>query len=259
MRFSLCCCALAVSLVAVAGCGANAGTGAAQQPGTGSGGATSPMAGDTPAAGGDGAGGATNPDCTRATKVTIVEKASAGMGDTYSFSPGKVTIKRGGYLAITNRSDEVHALVSTPDAGIVTSAIDKKERQVIQFPQAGTFTVQSANAAHRAVLQLTVSGDSGCGAPAQSLAITEVTAAAGDQYSFTPKALTVAPAANFTVVNKSDATHTIRCTPDAGGNRDNSTLDKGESQVLAFDKPGAYSCASTQHPAAKVTITVAQS
>jgi len=190
-------------------------------------------------------------DCTKATKVAIVEKSS-GTDDTYSFSPSKLTIQRGGFLAVTNKSDAVHALVSEPDAGIVSSVIDLKERQVIQFPETGTFTVQSAAAAHRAVLRVTVSGESGCGAPKPTLAITEATGG----YSFTPAKLTVTATENFTVVNESGATQTVICTPDPGGNGDNSRLDEGETQVLAIDKPGRYTCTSIQHRAAKVTIAV---
>ena len=193
-------------------------------------------------------------DCTKATKVAIVEKSS-GSGDTYSFSPSKLTIQRGGFLAVTNKSDAVHALVSKPDAGIVSSVIDLKERQVIQFPEAGTFTVQSAAAARRAVLRVTVSGESGCGAPKPTLAITEAAGGTGG-YSFTPAKLTVTATENFTVVNESDAAQTVICTPDPGGNGDNSRLDEGETQVLAIDEPGRYTCTSVQHRAAKVTITV---
>jgi plastocyanin len=192
------------------------------------------------------AGGA---DCTQATKVKIAEKASPGAGDTYSFSPSKLTIQRGGFLAITNKSDEVHALISKPNAGIVSSVLDLKERQVIQFPKAGTFTVESAAAAHRAVLRVTVSGESGCGAPKPTLTIT-------DRYSFTPARVSLAATENFAVVNESGATQTVSCTPDPGGNRDNSRLDQGETQLLAIDKPGRYICRSLQHPSAKVTIKV---
>jgi plastocyanin len=193
--------------------------------------------------------GGTNSDCTKADKVAIVESASGDAGHRYSFSPGSLTIQRGGFLAITNKSDEVHALVSKPDAGIVTSILDLDERQVVQFPVSGTFTVQSAAAAHRAVLHVTVSGESGCGSPKPTLTVT-------DGYSFAPKRLTVVATQNFTVVNKSGAPQTVICTPDSGGNRDHSRLDKGETQILAIDKPGRYTCASIQHPGVRATVTV---
>jgi plastocyanin len=191
----------------------------------------------------------TNSDCTKADKVAIVESASGGTGHRYSFSPGSLTIQRGGFLAITNRSDKVHALVSKPDAGIVSSILDLDERQVVQFPVAGTFTVQSAAAAHRAVLHVTVSGESGCGVPKPTLTVTD-----GD--SFAPTQLSVLATQNFTVVNKSGGPQTVICTPDPGGNKDHSRLDKGETQILAIDKPGRYTCTSIQHPGARAIVTV---
>jgi plastocyanin len=184
--------------------------------------------------------------------VAIVAAAS-GAGDSYKFSPSRLTVQRGGFLAISNKSGEVHTLISAPDAGIVSSVLDKKERQVIQFPRTGTFTVQSADATHRAVMRVTVSGESGCGAPKPTLVIA---GAAAGHYSFTPRTLTVTATQNFTVVNKSNVAQTVICTPDPGGNADNSKLDQGETQLLAIDKPGRYVCASVQHSNAKVTITV---
>jgi plastocyanin len=195
------------------------------------------------------AAGDTDPNCTRATKVKIVERSSPAGGHTYSFSPRRLTIPRGGFLAVTNTSDEVHALVSTPDAGIVTSVIDRDERQVIQFPKAGTFTVESAASAHRAALRVTVSGESGCGATGPTLKIV-------DGYSFRPAKLSVEATENFAVVNDSSGAQTVNCTPDPGGNRDHSRLDQGETQLLAIDEPGRYVCASVQHPDAKVVIQV---
>ncbi|MFB9235551.1 hypothetical protein ACFFWC_08370 [Plantactinospora siamensis] len=198
---------------------------------------------------GDPAGAAgSGPDCTRATKATIVQTASAE-GHRYAFSPPSLRIQRGGFLAITNRSDEVHALTTTPDAGIVSSVLDRKERQVIQFPRSGTFTVRSADATHRATLRVAVAGESGCGAPKPRVTIT-------DGYAFTPKTLSIRAAENFAVVNESGTAHTVTCTPDPGGNRDNSRLDRGETQLLAIDEPGRYVCGSVQHSRARVTITV---
>jgi plastocyanin len=243
---SLATCALV--LWSVSACGAGSGGGMSPAvTGPSAGLATGVMSSSSSGAGGSVA------DCTKATRVMIAERVSAGGADTYSFNPAQITIMRGGYLAITNGSDEVHALGSVPDAGIVSSVIDKKERQVIQFPRAGTFTLQSTDARHRAVLRLTVSGESGCATPQPTLT---VTGSAASGYAMSPKALTVQKTINFTVINKSDATHTVMCAPDPGGNGDNATLDQDETQVLAFDRPGRYICASTQHAAAKVTITV---
>ena len=241
-------CGVAVSLLGVAACAPATGDAVSQNAAAvGSSGSGQAGAGSSGTSG----AGDTEPDCTKATKVEVL--AEAGAGGAYSFRPSKLTLQRGGFLAISNKSGEVHALVSTPDAGIVSSVLDKKERQVIQFPRTGRFTVESADATRRAVLQVTVSGESGCGAPEPTLVITGV---AAGHYRFTPTALAVAATQNFTVVNESNVAQTVVCTPDPGGNGDNSKLDQGETQVLAIDKPGRYICSSVQHSNAKVTVTV---
>ena len=232
--------AVSVSLLTVTACGEVPYTGTPSQPA----GAQAQQADPASAAGSDPAA-----DCTQASKVKIVEKTSADGKATYAFSPAELTLQRGGFVAITNTSDQIHELLSTPDAEIVTSFIDRKERQVIQFPTLGTFTVKSADAAHRAELQVTVEGDSGCGAPKPTLTIT-------DQNAFSPDKVSLVATENFAVANKSGAIQTLECDPDPGGNGDNSRLDPGETQLLAIDKPGEYVCASVQHPTAKVTVTV---
>jgi hypothetical protein len=110
--------------------------------------------------------------------------------------------------------------VGKADAGIVTSVLDLDERQVVQFPVAGTFTVESAAAAHPAVLHVTVSGESGRRVPKTTLTVT-------DRNSFSPARLSVVATQNFTVVNRSGVPQTVICTPDPGGNKDHSRLDKG--------------------------------
>jgi plastocyanin len=180
-------------------------------------------------------------DCTKATKATIVEKS----GDD-AFSPAAITIQRGGFVAVTNKTDRTHELIAKPDAGLATSVLGLKERQVIQFPDAGTFAVAGSGGA---VLHVTVAGESGCRAPEPTLTIK-------DGYAFSPSKLTVAPTINFSVVNKSSATHTLTCDPDTGGNRDHPRLVSGETDILAIDQPGTYTCHSVQHPSAKVVITV---
>ena len=74
-----------------------------------------------------------------------------------------------------------------------------------------------------------------------------LTLTAGNEVS--PTRLSVVATENFTVVNKSGVTRTVRCTPDPGSNKDNTRLDKGETQLLAIDQPGRYTCG-------KATITV---
>ncbi|BCY07209.1 hypothetical protein [Actinoplanes sp. L3-i22] len=218
--------ALALSMVALAGCApatAPAGSAGAQPQRT----TTRPAATRKASA-----------DCTKATKVVIDDSGSG-----YAFTPAKLTIQRGAFLAVVNRSKTAHPLRSEPDAGIVTSVIGLQERQVIQFPDKGTFTVRTG----AAELRLTVTGDSGCGAPEPELTITKAGA-------FTPSAVKVVATENFAVVNESGATQSVTCTP--GSNGDHTRLDAGETQILALDEPGRYVCASRQHPSAKVTVTV---
>jgi plastocyanin len=180
-----------------------------------------------------------DPACTRATAVRIGRS---------SFSPRRLTIQRGGFLAVTNVSTTVHTLVTRPNAGIVTSILDRRERQVIQFPQKGTFAVRSAAAAG-AVLRVTVAGESGCGTTKPSITI-------GIGNTVRPARLALVATQNFAVVNTSGTAQAVRCTPDPGGNGDNSRLEPGETQLLAIDKPGRYRCGSVQHPTARATLTV---
>jgi plastocyanin len=214
-------CAVVLSVLALAGCGTTPAPAPVAAPRRTTAGPTSAPA-----------------DCTRATKVNIIKQTSG-----YAFSPAGLTIQRGAYLAVTDKSNAVHPLLSAPDAGIVTSVIDPKERQVIQFPKAGTFTVKTGNA----VLRLTVAGESGCGSPEPTLTIT-------DAGTFTPAKVEVAATENFAVVNRSGVTQSVSCTP--GSSKDHTRLDAGETEILALDEPGRYVCASREHPAAKVAVTV---
>ncbi|MFD0521712.1 cupredoxin domain-containing protein [Paractinoplanes durhamensis] len=75
-----------------------------------------------------------------------------------------------------------------------------------------------------------------------------------DGEKFTPATAKIKATENFAVVNRSGATQSVSCTP--GNNKDHTRLDAGETQILAIDEPGRYVCASLQHPAAKVTVTV---
>ncbi len=179
-----------------------------------------------------------------------------GQPDKYMFSPAKVSLKQGGYLTFINRSDEVHALESNPDAGIAMSIINKKELQVVQFPMAGTFTVQSADAKHRAVLTVTVSAaNDACAPPKATLKLTEVVGMGGDKYSFSPKTLTVDEGDMVTVINKTDESHSLACTPNGLGTQ-NAKVFKGETQIVTFAKAGTYNCTSLQHKDAKVKVVV---
>jgi plastocyanin len=229
-------CALATTLATLMACAPAAPGGSPATAGAGA----ATTGGRTGA--GPTATGGVDPKCTKATKVKITKT-----GGTYAFSPARLTIERGAALAVTNGSGTARTLSASPDAGIVTSVVDRGERQVIQFPDEGTFTVRSAGA----VLRLTVSGDSGCPAPAHSLTIV---AAPSGGYAFEPAKVTVAATENFAVTNRSGTAQTVVCGQDDNG--ENSRLAKGETQLLALDEPGRYTCTTLQHSSAKVTITV---
>jgi plastocyanin len=222
---------LVMALLTLTACAPTAPAAPAAAPAAGNGGGTAPTG--QPAAGGDGGGA----DCTKASKVTV--------GSDGSISPETLSLQRGAFIFVTNKSDKTFKLIDSPDAELVTSILGPKERQVVQFPKEGDFSV----AAGDAKMHVTVSGDSGCGTPEPTLTIK-------DGYAFSPSKLEVKSTANFTVVNKSGAAHGILCDPDPGGNGDNTRLAKGETQILAFDKAGTYTCHSVQHPDAKVAITV---
>jgi plastocyanin len=255
-RLALACSALALSLAAVSACGSStpAMNTAQNAPAAGGGSAAQPQASATSQD--PGMGGAGGGDCMNTTSVSIVEKAAMGQPDKYMFNPTKVNLKQGGYLTVINRSDEVHALESNPDAGIATSIVNKKELQVVQFPTVGTFTVQSADAKHRAVLSVTVSAaNDPCAAPKSTLKLTEVVGMGGDKYSFSPKTLTVDEGDMVTVVNKTDESHSLVCTPNGRGTQ-NAKVFKGETQVITFAKAGTFNCSSLQHKDAKVKVVV---
>lgn len=74
-------------------------------------------------------------------------------------------------------------------------------------------------------------------------------------FSFGPKALTVAAGAKVIWVNRDDDPHTI--TSDAAPRLLNSPpLDTGESFAFVFDKPGTYRYFCSIHPHMQGTIVV---
>src|SRR5581483_4833554 len=257
-RMLLSAAALAVVAAAMAGCG-----GSAAKSGTGGmGGGSGQAAGGQAAATGAPANGAgTDMACDKMLTVNFTEKITKGKPDQYFFTPKTATIKKGEYISFTDKTDEVHTLVATPDAGLQNSTIDKGESQPVQFTKAGTFTVESKNAKHRGSMTVTVTDEEGttCGmnSLADDVTITEkASPGQSDQYSFTPTTATIKAGDALAVVNKTDENHTLTCTPDPGINDDNLLVDKKEHQVLTFAKAGTYACASTEHPDAKITVTV---
>lgn len=198
-------------------------------------------------------------DCDKMIQVTFTEKKAMGKPDQYTFSPGTATIKKGEYIGFLNNTDEIHSLVTTPDAGLANSAIDKGENQPVQFTRPGTYTVESKNAEHRGSMMVTVTDEAGttCGmmAPAATVNIVEQMGPP-DHYSFSQTMVTIEAGDGLAVVNKTDEDHTLKCVPDPGMNSMMLEVDKGETQVLSFGKAGTYQCASAEHADAKITIKV---
>jgi plastocyanin len=244
--------ALAI-IAALAGCGSSATGNSASGTTDAGAGAGQPAASAT-------SGGMTDDTpCDKPLEVVFTEKAAKGQPDKYFFSPKAATVKKGEYISFRNRTDEVHALVATPDAGLAESTIDKGESQPVQFNQAGTFTLESRNAKHRGSMKVTVLDEPGttCGMkpPTATVNITEK-AGPPDHYSFTPPTTTIKAGDSLAVVNKTDENHTLSCTPDPGINDSNLRVDKTESQVLTFATAGTYECSSTEHTDAKITVAV---
>jgi plastocyanin len=203
----------------------------------------------------------TSASCDKMITVTFTEKKAAGQDDQYFFNPNVATIKSGEYISFANQTDERHTLITTPDANLTDSVIDENEMQPVQFNQAGTFTVESQNAAHRGSMKVTVSSGTGqtCGikAPVGTLTFAEKkTAGQPDQYSFSPTTETLKVGDSITLTNNSDEVHTFICTPDAGLDGGNVQLDPNEQQRIQFPQAGTYQCSSKEHPTATVTITV---
>ena len=249
--------ALVVVATAMAGCGGSTGSSGT----SGMGGGTGQAAGGQQATGAPANGAGTDMNCDKMLQVVFTEKISPGLPDKYFFNPTTATIKKGEYISFQDKTDEVHTLIATPDAGLKNSTIDKGESQPVQFTKAGTFTVESKNAQHRGAMQVTVTDEEGttCGmkAPAVTVNITEkASPGTPDQYSFTPTTATIKAGDSLAVVNKTDENHTLTCTPDPGIDSGSLIVDKKEDQVLNFAKAGTYACASVEHPDAKITITV---
>ncbi len=98
-------------------------------------------------------------------------------------------------------------------------------------------------------------GGGGGGAGGSSVTISE-TLGPPDSYSFTLATVTLSSGQSLSIVNKSDEDHTLACSPDLGVSADSLKVGKSATQSIAFSKAGTYTCASSTHPDAKLTITV---
>jgi plastocyanin len=195
------------------------------------------------------------------TKVTISEHAAAGKADQYAFTPDQVTIKAGEFITFSNQSDEIHVLVATPDAGMTNSAIDRNEDQPVQFTKAGTYTLESQDAKHRATMHVTVLSATGttCGisAPSTTITFTEKRVQGQiNQYTLTPNTVSLNAGQSLALLNKTNQALNFSCKPSADLMEGNLRVDSNEQQVVQFAKAGQYTCSSTVAPKSTVVVDV---
>ncbi len=257
--------ALALVLVLLSACGkgtsssANSGTTSNANNGSASNAQTGSTSSNTTT--GSSTGANTNAACDQMTKVTISEHATPGKADQYSFTPDHVTIKTGEFITFSNQSDEIHVLVATPDAALANSAIDRSEDQPILFTKAGTYTLESQDAKHRATMQVTVSAVAGttCGisAPSNTVTFTEKhTPGQADSYTLAPNTVSLNAGQSLTLLNKTTQALNFSCKPSADLMEGNLRVDTNEQQVVQFAKAGQYTCTSTASPRSTVVVDV---
>lgn len=202
-----------------------------------------------------------NATCDQLSKVTISEHAVPGKDDQYAFSPANVTIKSGEFILFSNQTDEVHVLEATPAAGLDNSAIDRNEDQPVQFTKAGTYTLESQNAKHRATMQVTVTNVAGttCGmsAPSTTVTFTEKhVQSSSEQWTLTPGTVSLNAGQSLILANKTTQALNFSCKPSADLTEGNLRVDANEQQVVQFAKAGQYTCSSPEAPRSTVVVDV---
>lgn len=263
--------ALALALVLLSACGngtnssanstnaANSGNATSANNGSASDAQTTSTNNDTST----GSSNSANPNaaCDQMTRVIISEHAAPGKADQYAFTPDHVSIKTGEFITFNNQSDEIHVLSATPDAALANSAIDRNEEQPVQFTKAGTYTLESQDAKHRATMQVTVSSTAGttCGISAPSSTITFTEKHAQGQpivYALAPATVSLNAGQSLTLLNKTDQALNFSCKPSADLVEGNLRVDINEQQVVQFAKAGQYTCTSTEAPKSTVVVDV---
>ena len=202
-----------------------------------------------------------NGACEQSTKVTISEHTASNKEDQYTFTPDHVTLKTGQFITFSNQSDEVHVLVATPDASLVSSSIDRNEEQPVQFTKAGIYTLESQDAKHRASMQVTVTAGAGttCGISASHTTVTftgKHSQGQTDAYTLTPKTVSMSAGQSIALLNKTDQALNFSCKPSANIAEGNLRVDINEQQVVQFAKAGQYTCTSTESPRETLSVTV---
>lgn len=202
-----------------------------------------------------------NVACDQMTKVVINEHDTPGKADQYFFTPDHVTIKAGEFITFSNQSDEIHVLVATPNAALADSAIDRNEDQPLQFTKAGTYTLESQDAKHRATMQVTVTAATGttCGmsTPGTTITFTEKhTQGQPDVYALAPSTVSLNAGQSLALLNKTDQALNFSCKPSANLTEGNLRIDTNEQQVVQFTKAGQYTCTSTAAPKSTLVVDV---
>ncbi len=206
-------------------------------------------------------GANSNAACDQMTKVVISEHSASNKEDEYTFSPDHVTIKAGQFITFANQSDEIHVLTTTPDAGLAHTAIDRSEDQPVQFTKAGTYTLESQDAKHRASMQVTVTSTVGttCGMSAPTTTVTftaQHTQGRPEVYELTPRTVSIKAGQSLALLNNTAQTFSFTCKPSADLAQGNLRVDKDEQQIVQFDKAGQYTCSSSEAPAQTIALTV---
>jgi len=203
----------------------------------------------------------TNAACDQMAKVIINEHDTPGKPDQYFFTPDHVTIKAGEFITFSNQTDEIHVLVATPDAALADNAIDRSEDQPLQFTKAGTYTLESQDAKHRATMQVTVTAATGttCGmsAPATTITFTEKhMQGQPDAYALAPSTVSLNAGQSLALLNETDQALNFSCKPSADLTEGNLRIDTNEQQVVQFTKAGQYTCTSTVTPKSTLIVDV---
>ena len=249
--------ALALVLVLLSACGNGTNTGSANNGSTSS--AQTNSASNNTAS--SNSNTSANAACDQMAKVIISEHSAVGKADQYAFTPDHVTIKAGEFISFSNQSDEIHTLVATPAAGLADSAIDRNEEQPVQFTKAGTYTLASQDAKHRATMQVTVLSATGttCGisAPTNTISFTEKHAQGqADAYTLAPSTVSLNAGQSLILLNKTTQALNFSCKPSADLTEGNLRVDMNEQQVVQFAKAGQYTCSSTESPKSTVIVDV---
>jgi plastocyanin len=203
----------------------------------------------------------TNGACDQMAKVIINEHVVPGKGDQYTFTPAHVTLKAGEFISFNNQTDEMHVLVATPNAGLAKSAIYSNEVQPVQFAKAGTYTLESQDAKHRATMQVTVLTAAGttCGMSLTNISITFTEKHVQGQpvlYALTPTAISLKAGQAITLINKTTQAFDFSCKPAADLSEGNLRVGVDEQQMVQFVKTGKYTCTTTEAPRTAVTVDV---